>query len=244
VKADTQARIAGVLALAMLAAGTFAASVHTRLVVPGDAVKTAANILASPSQFRLAIAGSLILYVAFLVYAVLLYRLLRIVEPTLALLMLALALVGTAVAMGNQVNPLAALQLLSGADYLKVVPSDQLHAQVLLFLQLHSQGNLIGVIFWGLWLFPLGLLVYRSGFLPRILGILLMIGCFGWLSVFLQRFALPNVKAVRGARRRAVLCIVAPDQGGRRGALGAAGARGRAAVSESREEVESWHPDS
>lgn len=199
-KADTQARVAGVLAVVMLAAGTYAASVHARLVMPGDAAKTAANILASPSSFRFAIGGSLILYLAFLVYAVLLHRLLRVVDGMLALLMLALALVGTAVALGNQVHALAALQLLSGADYLKVVPSDQLHAQVLLFLQLHSQGNLIGVIFWGLWLFPLGMLVYRSGFLPRILGILLMIGCFGWLSVFLQRFALPNVKALAGVQ--------------------------------------------
>jgi hypothetical protein len=100
----------------------------------------------------------------------------------------------------NQINQFAALLLLSGADYLKVFAADQIHAQVMLFLGLHSKGNLIGVIFWGLWLFPLGLLVFKSGYFPRVLGVLLMIACFGWLILFLQRFLFPGYEALAYSR--------------------------------------------
>jgi hypothetical protein len=197
VKPDAQARLAAVLGFVMLIAGTFAASVHTRLVVPGDPVKTATNILASPSLFRLGIAGSLVVYIVFIVYAVLLYRLLRIVHATHALIMLALALVGSAIALANQVHQFAVLDLLTDS---KAFASNSGYAQATLFLRLHGHGNLIGVIFWGLWLFPLGLLVYRSGFFPRALGVLLMIGCFGWLVLFVQRFAFPEAEALGYAR--------------------------------------------
>jgi hypothetical protein len=193
----------------MVVAGTFAASVHTKLVVPGDAVKTATNILGSLSLFRLGILGSLVLYTAFIAYVVLLYRLLVPVGASHARMMLALALVGTSIALLNQVNQAAVLQLLSGEGYLKALPADQLYAQVMLFLRLHGQGNLIGVIFWGLWLFPLGLLVYRSGFFPKVLGMLLMIGCFGWLALFFQRFTLPDAEALASARYVAHLAELA-----------------------------------
>jgi hypothetical protein len=70
---------------------------------------------------------------------------------------------------------------LNNADYLKVFQNDQLQALAYLFLRLHGQGFLIAQIFWGLWLFPMGYLVFKSGFLPRIIGVLLMIGCFGYV---------------------------------------------------------------
>lgn len=194
------ARVAGLLALIALVSGSFAGFVNTRLVVPGDAATTAKNIMASESLFRLGIVSGLIMYTVFILYALILYKLLKPVNKNYALLMVVLALVGVPIAMLNQINQSAALLLLSGADYLKVFAADQIHAQVMLFLRLHSHGNLIAAIFWGLWLFPLGLLVFKSGYFPRILGVLLMIGCFGWLILFLQRFLFPSYEALAYSR--------------------------------------------
>lgn len=196
----TYARGAGFLALLTLIAGSFAGYVHSSLVVSGDAVSTANNIMASESLFRLGIVSSLAMYTIFIFYALILYRLLKPVNTNHALLMLVLALIGVPIAMLNQVNPSAVLLLLSGADYLNMLSPDQINAQVTFFLRLQGYGNLIGIIFWGLWLFPLGLLVYRSGFFPRILGILLMIGCFGWLTVIIQRFLFPGFETLAYAR--------------------------------------------
>jgi len=196
----TLARGVGLLNLVVLVCGSFAGSVHARLVVPGDAAATADNIMASESLFRLGIVSGLAMYVVFVLAVWVLYRLLRPVDRDQAALMAVLALVGVSIAMLNQVNLSAALLLLSGADYLKVFGTDQVHAHVMLFVDLHKQGGLVGVIFWGLWLFPLGFLVFKSGFFPRILGILLMIGCFGWLMVPLQRFLFPGYEAMAYSR--------------------------------------------
>jgi hypothetical protein len=92
----------------------------------------------------------------------------------------------------TELTHFAALQLLSGADYLTVFTTEQLQALALLFLDLHAYGLLIAGIFWGLWLFPLGYLVFKSGILPRILGVLLIIGCFGYLIDSFGSFLLPG----------------------------------------------------
>lgn len=194
------ARGAGLLALCTLILGSFAGFVSTRLVVRGDAVLTADNIAASESLFRLGVVGGLAMYVVFILYVLVLYKLLAPVDTNHAVLMVVFALVGVAIAMLNQVNQAAALLLLSGADYLTALTADQIQAQVMLFLGLHLHGGLIAAIFWGLWLFPLGWLVFRSGYFPKILGVLLMIGCFGWLILFLQRFLFPSYEAVGYSR--------------------------------------------
>ena len=109
--------------------------------------------------------------------------------------MVVLALVSIPITMLNQLNQFAALMLLSGADYLTVFTADQLQAQVMFFLDLSETGVFIVQIFWGLWLLPFGYLVFKSGFLPKILGVLLMIGCFGYLIDFFTFFLLPNFDA-------------------------------------------------
>lgn len=195
-----QARLAGALGFVVLLCGTFAAFVDARLVVPGDPATTADNILASESIFRLGVVSSLAMYTVFVFYALVLYRVLAPAGRDLARLMVALALVGVPIAMLNQVNRSAALVVLSGADYLSAVPAEQLQAQAMLFLGLHAQGNLVAVVFWGLWLLPLGWLVYGSGYLPRVLGVALMAGCFGWLILFLQRHLLPAYEWLAHAR--------------------------------------------
>lgn len=200
ISAGRLARAAGFLALAILALGTLAGYVNGRLVVADDATATVENILASESLFRAGIVSTLMMYTVFIFYALVLYRLLRPVNANHALAMLVLALVGVPIAMLTQINQSIALLLLSGADYLGVFTAGQLDAQVMLFLKLSGHGNVIGALFWGLWLFPLGILVYRSGFFPRILGVMLMVGCFGWLGVFFQRFLLPDFEALAYTR--------------------------------------------
>ena len=92
-------------------------------------------------------------------------------------------------------NLFAAVLLLSGADYLKVFQADQLQALAMFFLNLHQNGFMIAQIFFGAWLFPLGYLVFKSGFLPRILGIVLMIDCVGWLMYSFSVFPFPRLRS-------------------------------------------------
>jgi hypothetical protein len=176
------ARITGLVGVVTLASGTFAGFVASRLIVRGDVVATSANIVASELLFRLGIVGSLIMMIAFLFYGLLLFRLLRPVNKSHAMAMLGLVLASVPIYMLNQANLFAVLPL----------ASDQLHDQVKLFLDLYRFGNIIAVVFFGLWLFPLGFLVFKSGFLPRILGILLMVGSPGYLVLFVQTFLFPG----------------------------------------------------
>lgn len=194
------ARVAGLLAFIILASGSFWGFVNGRLVLPGDALTTANNIKAFETLFRLGIVSGLIMYTVYIFYVLVLYKLLKPVNKNHAVLMVVLALVGVPIAMLNQINQFAALLLLSDADYLKVLSQPQIQAQVMFFLNLHKHGGLIGVIFWGLWLFPLGLLVLKSGYFPRVLGVLLMIGGFGWLMVFLQRSLFPGYETMAYSR--------------------------------------------
>jgi hypothetical protein len=162
------------------------------LIVPGDAAATASNIAASGSLFRLTIVMDLAVQVVFVWLVLALYRLLKPVNRNHALLMLTLFLVSVPMAMLNEINHFAALLLSSGADYLTAFSADQAQALVPMFLDLHEYGIMIAYIFWGLWLFPLGYLVLKSGFLPRVLGIYLMISCFGYLIDFATFLFLPD----------------------------------------------------
>src|SRR5205085_10798129 len=117
---------------------------------------------------------------------------------TWAALMVAFVLVSASVCFLNTLNNVAALTLFRGADFLAVFDKPQRDALAYLFVRLHSQGISIDEIFWGLWLFPFGLLVFRSGFLPRWIGVWLMINCFGYvfLSVISFFFAAIPIKEI------------------------------------------------
>jgi len=162
------------------------------LIVAGDATTTANNIMANEMLFRVGIAGNLITQIIQILIALVLYKLLKPVSKNHAVLMVVFALVGVPMAMLNTLNRIAALVLLNGSEFLKVLGTDQLHIQMMFFLELSEQGVLIPTIFWGLWLFPLGYLIYKSGYFPRILGIWVMIGCFGYVLDSFTHFLLPN----------------------------------------------------
>jgi hypothetical protein len=141
---------------------------------------------------RLGIVSALLVQIVNIFVVLVLYQLLKPVNKNLVVLMVIFLLLGVPIAMLNELNQFAVLLLSSGADYLRVFTADQLHALVLLFLHLHDYGINLAGIFWGLWLFPMGYLVFKSGFLPRVLGILLMIGCAGYLLQSFAAFLLPN----------------------------------------------------
>jgi len=188
------ARIAGFLYLMLIAFQVFAKLFVSRsLIVPGEAATTVNNIMASESLFRLGFVSNLISQTVFILLVLVLYKLLKPVNKNCTLLMVIFVLVGVPIAMLNLLNQIAPLLLLSGADYLTVFTADQLQALVMLFLDLSNSGVHIAMIFWGLWLLPLGYLVYKSGFLPRILGILLIISSFGNLMEFVTFFLIPNL---------------------------------------------------
>ena len=156
------ARMAGFLYL-MYMVTTIAADVfgRSKLIVFGDAAATARNIMASEWQFRIGIMGDLVSAVFFLLAAWALYALLKPVNKDLALSFVLLNLGGVAVYSINLLNQFAAVLLLSGADYLKVFQADQLQALAMFFLNLHHNGYWIAQIFFGAWLFPLGIFGFQ-----------------------------------------------------------------------------------
>jgi len=176
------ARIAGAIYLSMVITGPFSLIyVPGKLIVQGNATATAANVLAHDTMFRLAIVAGLFGQIIFICLAVALYRLLRDVSKNWARLMVGLVLVSAAVGFVDELNNLGARILFRGGEFLSVFDRAQLDALGMLFIRLHGQGLMIAEIFWGLWLFPFGLLVFRSRFLPRWIGVWLMINCFGYV---------------------------------------------------------------
>lgn len=192
------ARIAGLLYLVNAVTGFFGiVYVPSRLVVSGNAAATANNILASERLFRLGMVSELICAAewVFLLWA--LYRLFIGVSKTHASLMMILGLVFIPIMCVNVVNEIAALTILRGPDFLSVFDKYQQRAMAMLFLDLRGYGYMVGWIF-GLWLFPFGVLVIRSGFLPRILGVLLIAAGFGYLADSLTPLLLPNYANIVG----------------------------------------------
>lgn len=153
-----------------------------KLMVHGDPAATAHNIVAFESLFRWAMVAELAGQAFFILVALSLYHLLKGVNSRHALLMLTLILVSIPIAFLNELNSMAALLLARGSDTLSSIPEPQRLVWMRFFLDLRGTGFDIAGIFWGIWLFPLGLLVYRSKFIPRFLGILLMAGCFAYLA--------------------------------------------------------------
>ena len=182
-----RARVAGALYLVSNIFAPFTLLYLPSLfIVRGDAAATANHILASESLFRLGIVGNLFTFIANIFLALALYQLLKVVNKNMASLMVILFLLGIPIAMLNEVAQLAVLRLLSGAGYLKAYPIDQLQALAYLLLGLHDQGLLMAHIFFGLWLLPMGYLVVKSSFIPKIVGVLLAIAGVGYV---LQSFA-------------------------------------------------------
>jgi hypothetical protein len=173
---DKAARIAGAIYLSMVLTAPFSLIyIPSTLIVRNNATATANNILAHETLFRLGIVADMISSIIFIFVVLALYRLLSDVNKTHALLMVSLVLVSASVGFMNVLNNIAALTLFRGTDFLAVFDKPQRDALGMLFLRLHGLGITANEIFWGLWLLPFGVLVMRSRFLPRLLGVWLII---------------------------------------------------------------------
>ena len=186
-------RFAGLLYVGLSIIAFFAmAYVPSKVIVHGNATATASNIAANETLFRLGIAGELIGMAGFIFVALALYDLLKGVNRRHASLMVTLIVVSIPIAFLNELNSIAALVLVRGADFLSVFEKPQRDALAMLFLNLHGHGFVVSEIFWGLWLFPLALLVYRSRFLPGFLGVWLALAGFAWVILSLTGLLLPQ----------------------------------------------------
>jgi hypothetical protein len=186
-------RFAGALYIVTSTIGFFAMGyVPGRLIVHANPAATASNIIASETLFRFGIVAELIGQAAFIYVAVALYDLLKGVNKRLASLMVTLIVVSVPIVFLNELNSIGALLLVRGADFLSVFDKPQREALAMIFINLHSGGFSVAEIFWGLWLFPLALLVYRSRFLPRFLGVWLAIAGVAWVVISFTSILLPQ----------------------------------------------------
>lgn len=190
------ARIAGFLYLLLALTGAFSILyVPSALVVFGDAAATAENIASSQLLFRAGILSGIVSHVVFVLLVLVLYHLLREISRKQAMLMVALVVISVATGFVNTINQLGALIALSGAEFLSVFEEPELDALAYLFIRLHSHGIQIIQIFWGLWLFPFGLLVYQSRFIPKILGVLVIVAGVGYLLGTITFLILPQYQS-------------------------------------------------
>ena len=190
------ARLAGFLWLLMFIFGPIAQIIRDKLFIASDMEATAHNIRANEFLFRIGFVSDLIMMIIFVLLPLVLYKLLSEVNKNLSIIMVIFVMLGTSINMINLLNEFAALHLLSGADYLSVFTDAQLQAKAMLSYDLYLHGYEIANIFFGLWLIPLGLLVYKSEFLPKVLGILLTIGGSGLLINVFVHFLFPSYMIV------------------------------------------------
>lgn len=163
--------------------------------VPGDAAATFSRMAAAPGLLRAGIGAFLIVAVLDVIVAWALYFLLKAVEGSLSLLAAWLRIVYAAM-LGMALGSLSqALQLVSGAAFLKALPPDQLHTQVMLHLAAFDQAWTIGLVVFGCSLLLIGYLAFKSGFVPKVLGILLIIAAAGYLVDGLGKIFLPQYSA-------------------------------------------------
>jgi len=188
------ARSAGLLYLLLVIASPLRyIYIPSALIVRGDATATANNIVAHESLFRLGMVTDLLCGTLCIFMALALYRLFKGVDQSLAALMVILGgVMPSAIYFFNVVNDAAALILVRGASFLDVFDKRQRDALALLFLRMHDQEIFAAQIFWGLWLFPLAILIYRSRFLPRFLGVWLIINGLAYVAISLTGFLLPR----------------------------------------------------
>jgi len=186
------ARIAGFWYLMMAITGPLGLIVVPSMIEWSDAAATARKILDSEFLFRMGIVGNFLCQLAFIWLALALHRLFKDVDKARAELLVALVMVSIPISFLNMLNPMAALLLLKDKDFLTTFSLEQRQSMALMFLRFNEYGTMIAEIFWGLWLFPFGWLTYKSGFLPRILGVLLFAAGIGYAFHSAAYFLFPR----------------------------------------------------
>lgn len=205
----TMARLAGVLYLATIVAGMVAQmAISGRMIVPGDSEATAAAIQAGGSLYRMGYTFYLIEMASHVIMTVLLYRLLRPVDRSLAQVGMVLSLTGCGIKTVSRLFYLAPVLVLGGAPFLGVFAEEQRHAMALLFAGLNDLGAGIALPFFGLGTLIEGVLILRSTFLPRTLGIIGILGGLGWLTYFVPTLGNRAFPVVVGVALLGALCKI------------------------------------
>ena len=187
----TTARIAGLLYLLMAVTAIFGLNIPGGFIVRGDAAATADKIASSQLFYRLCVVSELASQILFVFLVLALYQLLKGVNERRAALMVALVLVQVPMTFASMLCGIAPLVLSNRADYWSAFDKHQLEALTMGFLSLRSYGISAVTALWGLWLLPFGLLIFRSGFIPRVLGVILIVGCFADLAVSVTSLLFP-----------------------------------------------------
>lgn len=187
------ARTAGLIYLVVVLTGILSLGYIPSLYINmNDAEYTYSQLTDNSFGFRVGIAAGFICYIAFLFLPLPLYRLLAHINRDAAILMVLLVVVSVPISLLNWTNKLDVLSILSlDADNIGM-PREQLQTAIMLSLQKYSNGVIVAKIFWGLWLLPFGYLVFKSNMLPKLLGLFLILGCFGYLIDVFGRILFPE----------------------------------------------------
>jgi hypothetical protein len=187
------ARIAGWLYLLFVAPGPFCLMyVPNKIMVPGDAAATAANLLAHEMLLRTSVVLWLIAMAVWIVLGFALYRLFNGVSKALSSALVIFVAISAGIGFLNELNNLGAILVLRGNEFAGALSLPQREAVAMLFLRLHGQGHAINEMFWGLWLLPFGLLIARSNFIPRLLGFWLLVDAFAWMGLSMVALLAPS----------------------------------------------------
>ncbi|MEA5025755.1 uncharacterized protein DUF4386 [Desulfitobacterium sp. LBE] len=187
------ARIAGLLYSLMIPLAAFGVMyAPTSLVIEGNVEATIANVLANGHMFRLSILSALVVQVCHIFIVLFLYKLLKPVNRSIAGLMVIFMLTSVPIAMVNELNHYGVLFTIHNDVSVGGTLADQTKNMIVLFFQLRQYGIVIAGIFWGLWLLPMGYLVYKSNFLPKALGIVLIIASFFYVCDSFLSLGIPG----------------------------------------------------
>lgn len=188
------ARIAGLLYMVNIATSVFALVTVQRLIVANDAAQTAANIAAAEPMFRLAFVAIILAGVAYVAVVAILYELMKPAGSTLSAIAAFMGLAGCAIGASTALNQIGALMYLGDAAYLAAFTQEQAQALARLSVRAAGIGNTIGLVFFGFYCLLLACLVFRATFVPRWLGVLLLLAGAGWLVGCLASFLAPSLR--------------------------------------------------
>ena len=163
-----------------------------KLFVSNDIAATTSNILSNVFSYRIGIVSDLLMSLSYLLTALILYKLLSSVNMNMAAAMVIFATAGSVLLMFNILNEFAPLYILNGNDYLSTFNSSQRQSLAMLFYNLYQHGYMIGQIFFALWVLPLGILIYKSRFIPKVFGILFVIETIFGLMAVIVHFLVQN----------------------------------------------------
>ncbi len=189
----TTARIAGFIYLLQIPLGVFGiVYVPKMLMVTGNMTTTVSNILANEFLFRLSIVSAILCALITIGTAIFIYKVLKAVNKNYAKMIVIFTLIVAPITMLNELNQVAVLLLLKSPEYASIFSASQIQTLISMFLDLHKYGIQIAGIFYGFWLLPMGYLVIKSNYIPKIIGFLLIVTCFGYLIDFTTFFLFPN----------------------------------------------------